>query len=587
MKRSHQDEIGRSFGGHLSRLIGAFARKDRSAAAQSPQACSSGDALLRDAIESIPEGFVIYDAEDRFVMCNEAYRRLYSDNASAIVPGARYEDIMRSALAVGRYPDAKGREEEWLADWMRKHRESDASTESQLKDGRWVLVSERRMPRGGIAGLRIDITALKSVQASLSESRTQLNQMAEELHRGRDHLLRAQRITHTGSVVRDLRSPDAVEFSEEMCRLLGCDPAQPPPTREAFLALLHPEDRPKLMQLTKDAEQGLATEPFDCRIVRPDGSVRWVHNIAETMYDEQGRPIGRIATFADVTEKRASELRQMELERSLRIAKDAAEAANRAVQAANADLERRVEERTRELRAAQDELLKKERLSVLGQLTATVAHELRNPMSAIRNTVYAIREAAGSDALRFERPLARLDRSILRCENLVSDLLDFTRPKEAKKKPLYLDDWLNEVLDDQKIPDGIVLQRRLGAPGILAALDADQFRRVIINLVDNAAQAIHGNDKPGGERRITVTTAASAFIEIMVEDSGPGIPADVLPRVFEPLFSTKSFGTGLGLPTVKQIVEQHGGVIRIASELGHGTSVHIQLPAVQAQVAVA
>ena len=119
---------------------------------------SDGDAMLREAIESIPEGFVVYDADDRLVICNEAYRRLYSENAQAIVPGARYEDIMRSALAVGRYPEAKGREEEWLAEWMRKHHESEASGESQLKDGRWVLVSERRMPNGGIAGLRIDIT---------------------------------------------------------------------------------------------------------------------------------------------------------------------------------------------------------------------------------------------------------------------------------------------------------------------------------------------------------------------------------------------------------------------------------------------
>jgi len=544
-------------------------------------------ALLRDAIESIPEGFVIYDSEDRFVLCNEAYRRLYTENAQAFVPGARYEDIMRSALALGRYPEAKGREDEWLAEWMRKHRQSEASVESQLKDGRWVLVSERRMPHGGIAGLRVDITALKAVQKSLSESRAQLDKMTEELRRGKEHLQRAQRITHTGSVVRDLRASDKVEFSDEMYRLLGCDPTKPAPTKDAFLAYIHPEDRPKLVQMTKDAEQGRATAPFDCRVIRPDGTLRWLHNIAETVFDEAGKPIGRIATFTDVTELRASEIRQKELERSLRVAKEAAEAANRAVQAANEDLERRVDERTRELRAAQDELLKKERLSALGQLTATVAHELRNPMSAIRNTAYALREAAGADALRFARPLARLERSILRCENLVSDLLDFARPKEAQKRPLRLDEWLGEVLDEQKLPEDIALERRLGAPEIHVALDAEQFRRVIINLIENAVQAITGHEAQAPERRVTVTTRAADRIEISVEDSGPGIPPEVLPRVFEPLFSTKGFGTGLGLPTVKQIVERHDGTIEIASEPGHGTAVLIRLPAERAQNAVA
>jgi signal transduction histidine kinase len=189
--------------------------------------------------------------------------------------------------------------------------------------------------------------------------------------------------------------------------------------------------------------------------------------------------------------------------------------------------------------------------------------------------------------VQFERPLARIERSIIRCENLVSDLLDFTRPKEPNKKPLKLDTWLDEVLDDQKMPEGISLERRLAAPAVLAAIDADQFRRVVINLIENAAQAISGSDDERGERRITVATTATEVIEIIVEDTGPGIPADVLPKVFDPLFSTKSFGTGLGLPTVKQIVEQHDGTIAITSEPGRGTRVRICLPAPGAPVAVA
>ncbi|MGH7033099.1 MAG: sensor histidine kinase, partial [Stellaceae bacterium] len=104
------------------------------------------------------------------------------------------------------------------------------------------------------------------------------------------------------------------------------------------------------------------------------------------------------------------------------------------------------------------------------------------------------------------------------------------------------------------------------------------MRQVVINLIENAAQAMGSADKPANNGRIVVTTAARLNVfEMVIADNGPGIPAENLAKVFEPLFSTKSFGTGLGLPVVKQIIEQHGGSIAIASEPGKGTRVTIKL----------
>ncbi|MGH7034176.1 MAG: PAS-domain containing protein, partial [Stellaceae bacterium] len=170
----HRYAIEARLCGSLRRIIGAAGFMLRGSEARGGERPRGLDNLLHEAVENIAEAFVIYDAEDRFVLCNDAYRCLYAENAHAFVPGARYVDIMRSALAVGRYPEAKGREEEWLSEWMRRHRESAATVESQLKDGRWVMVSERRMPSGGVAGLRVDITALKTVETSLEESRAEL-----------------------------------------------------------------------------------------------------------------------------------------------------------------------------------------------------------------------------------------------------------------------------------------------------------------------------------------------------------------------------------------------------------------------------
>lgn len=121
------------------------------------------DARLVEAIDSISEGFVIYDEDDRLVICNDAYRALYPESAHMMVPGVRFKDIVQAGLDAGQNPDAVGREEEWLATRLRQHGQSGSTYEHRLKNGRWVLASERRMPSGGMAGLRVDITPLKSI----------------------------------------------------------------------------------------------------------------------------------------------------------------------------------------------------------------------------------------------------------------------------------------------------------------------------------------------------------------------------------------------------------------------------------------
>ena len=242
--------------------------------------------------------------------------------------------------------------------------------------------------------------------------------------------------------------------------------------------------------------------------------------------------------------------------------------------AVEAELQRRVDERTAALKAAQGELVRKERLSALGQLTATMAHELRNPLSAIRNTLFAMKETAANSGINLERPMSRVERSVERCDRIINDLLDYTRIKDLQRTVLAPDPWIEEVLTEQRLPGDIVVLRKLSADCMIA-IDTERMRRVLINLLDNAAQAM---TDPGRERRITISTACIGDrFEFAVEDTGSGIPSDVLPKVFEPLFSTKSFGTGLGLPMVKQIIEQHGGTITISSEPGTGTRVTVRL----------
>jgi signal transduction histidine kinase len=228
--------------------------------------------------------------------------------------------------------------------------------------------------------------------------------------------------------------------------------------------------------------------------------------------------------------------------------------------------------------AAEAELLKSERLSVLGQLTATVAHELRNPLSAIRNSLFTVKELAATAGLKLDRPAGRMERSIERCDRIISDLLEYTRNRELNLTSVSFDRWLAGVLAEQQVAPTVALTTELAATDEAVPVDADRMRRVVINLFENAAQALA--ELPADrEKRITVRTGAvDGELVLEIEDTGPGIPPANLEHIFEPLFSTKSFGTGLGLPTVKQIVNQHGGTIAVDSEVGRGTCVSVRLP---------
>src|SRR5262245_60963127 len=203
-----------------------------------------------------------------------------------------------------------------------------------------------------------------------------------------------------------------------------------------------------------------------------------------------------------------------------------------------------------------ERLARQERLATLGQLAGTVSHELRNPLCAITSSLYILNEEVKDQTEGTKRALARIDRNIERCTAIVGDLLDYARSRELHREEIEVDKWLAEMLDDYAVAEGVMLRREL-APAGLAMVDRDRFRQVMVNLLDNAAQAMMGSGQGGSQagslqiRRITVRTESGGpFVRIAVSDTGPGIPPDKLPKIFEPLFTTKSFAVGLGLPTV-------------------------------------
>jgi signal transduction histidine kinase len=274
------------------------------------------------------------------------------------------------------------------------------------------------------------------------------------------------------------------------------------------------------------------------------------------------------------------------LTRQTRNALGRLEEADRALKVFNQDLEQRVEERTAELRGAQDQLVRKERLAAVGQVTGTVSHELRNPLGAIRSGIDAMKKFHESADPRMARIIALLDRSERRCNKVIADLLDFTRVRELELHPTRVDDWLGALLDEQNLPPQVTLRRQLRS-GVELPLDRDRIERALRNVIENACHAMEATaERDGGaeEHHLTVATrAAEGRLEISVADTGVGIAADERAKVFEPLFSTKSFGVGLGLPMVKQTLEQHGGSVEIRGNAERGTEVVLWLQLSESQ----
>lgn len=248
------------------------------------------------------------------------------------------------------------------------------------------------------------------------------------------------------------------------------------------------------------------------------------------------------------------------------------------VRTINAQLEMRVMERTAALEEVQQELLRKERLAVLGQLTGTVAHELRNPLSTITAAAALLgRRVDGSDRM-VDEALARLQRNVERCNGIITELLDFARTRGVETQPTELDGWLAEVIENIPLPAAVSAPVAAGAPGLAVPMDRERLRRAVINVVENARDALTQDGASGGTIRIG-TRLHDDRAEILVDDDGPGMAPEVLERVREPLFSTKSFGVGLGLPIVQRIMEEHGGGLEIDSRAGRGTRVVLWLPA--------
>lgn len=241
-------------------------------------------------------------------------------------------------------------------------------------------------------------------------------------------------------------------------------------------------------------------------------------------------------------------------------------------------LEQLVLARTVALQHAQDELVRSERLATLGKLTATVSHELRNPLGTLRNSLYSIKQRLRNETLGLERVIARAERSAARCDAIIDELLALSRNRQPKPQRVELSAWLHELIGEYEVPGGFHVSCDFSEDSSVY-VDAEDLRRCVVNLLSNAAQATATAEHSPATGKILITTQpAGSMIALHVEDNGTGMSPEVSAHLFEPLFSTKGFGVGLGLCIVRDLMDKNRGSIHFANLPGAGTRATLLLP---------
>lgn len=279
---------------------------------------------------------------------------------------------------------------------------------------------------------------------------------------------------------------------------------------------------------------------------RSERIVAW-HNTVLT--DGTGAIIGTLSSGEDITERKRTEQRLREQRQSEK---------------------QRIESELAEVR---DELIRKTRLAALGQVSASIAHDLRNPLGAVRNASYLLKRRLPKDQPALLEHVSIIEQEVVKADRIITSLLDITRARSPKKQPVDLGSLARAAWSRCDPPPGVGFRVELPQEPFIVQADQDQMSQVFSNLIGNAADALAGK----GEC-IVEAKREPPFDIVIVRDTGPGWSPDVRESLFEPLVTTKTSGTGLGLAICRRIIESHGGQIEAIDADPRGAAVRIRLP---------
>jgi two-component system cell cycle sensor histidine kinase/response regulator CckA len=371
------------------------------------------------------------------------------------------------------------------------------------------------------------VSANEALLAEIAERK----KMQEALFRSEASLAEAQRIAHLGNWEWNI-SADQMHWSDEIYRIFGKTPEQFRATYETFLGCIHPDDRELVKEAVDSAMSGIPYN-IDHRIVLPDGSVRFVNEQGRVTFNESGVPVRMLGTVQDITEKKEKEIR----------------------------------------------LIMTERLAALGQMASGVAHEINNPLATVaacaEGLMTRLRQGRFDREL-FENYLQIIDEEVARCKAITTSMLSFVRKTSYEKRDVDINFLINKTLElvnfQGRLKDVEVKKKYDGM--LIAHGSEGELRQVLLIIILNSLDAMEDRGA------LTIGTwAEDNRVCIEISDTGPGIPRELLQKIFDSFFTTKSEegGLGLGLSIAHKIVKDHNGDILVASD-GNGTTFRIVLP---------
>jgi len=375
-----------------------------------------------------------------------------------------------------------------------------------------------------------------SLEERVSERTVELAKSNEELKNSKETLTKAQRIARMGNWVWDIVD-NKLHWSDEIYRIFGLGPQEFDATFDAFMNFVHPDDKVVVRRAVNEAIYKSIPYNIEHRVVLSDGTERIVHEQAEVTFDENGKPLKMLGTVQDIT-----------------------------------DLKKR-----------EEELIKAQKLDSIGLLAGGIAHDFNNYLQGIMG--YIMLAQASSDK-GVKEVLKEAEKLIFQSKDLSSKLITFSKGGDPIKKTILISQLIIDSVS--LVMSASRFDCQIAVPDSLWPVDADkgQLGQVFSNIIINAKQAMpDGGKVDTSAENIEVNKnelyhlKEGKYVKVTIKDHGTGISDENMQKIFDPYFTTKKSGSGLGLSTCFSIIKKHGGHISVESEPGVGTTFNIYLPA--------
>jgi PAS domain S-box-containing protein len=494
------------------------------------------EAKIRRLVDSNIIGIFIWEAEGRIFEANDAFLQMVGYDRKDLISGqVRWTDLTPV--------EWRECDERVVPEWKSTGTVQPYEKEYFRKDGRRlpVLVGAANFEESGNQGVAfvLDLTERKRAEGAATRG-------AEALQRSEAYLAEAQALSHTGSAA--FNDTTILYWSDETYRILGFDPRDGLPSYETAAQRTHPDDQERVREQVRRSLWQKRDFKLEYRILLPKGIIKHIEMNAHPKFSEGGELVEVVSTIIDVTERK------------------------------------RAQEEHDRLRQLESDLAHMNRLSMMGELAASLAHEITQPIATARNNARAalnFLDKQSPDLGEVREALGCVVGDADRARVIIDRIRDHAKKAPPPKHRFDLNEAINEVIVLARsaiAENGVSVQTRLAER--LAAVEGDrvQLQQVILNLVLNAAEAMSAVDE--GTRELWVSTEQSRTngVLVTVRDSGPGIDPEHIERVFEAFYTTKSSGVGMGLSICRSIIDAHGGRLWAdANELG-GAAFQFTLP---------